>query len=183
MSASIRISRKAAKALLDAVDKSEILESMLTAHGSKVFSELRRALAPKRIKPEKRARLQKKKAKREMKKEETARIREAVMERAGGHCECGCGMTFGEGSLLRVPEMDHFFGRGKVQQSVSNCWLLAKICHHGKGKGRPSRGFWCGRFIKHCEKHGYRREAAKAQADIESGQMIRAAAARGAWRA
>lgn len=79
-----------------------------------------------------------------------ADVRAAVLSRANGACECGCGIsldTFGG-------ELDHFEGR-KVEESEANCWMLSVDCHYQKTNGIPSRVWWLQRFEKHQRKNGY----------------------------
>lgn len=96
-------------------------------------------------------------AKRETKKEETARIREAVMARCAGYCEwCG---TAGPDRRL---ELDHFFGRVRVQQSERTCWMLCPACHFSKTRNVPSATVWLERFIGHAGSLGYHEEAGMA---------------------
>ena len=88
---------------------------------------------------------------------ETQRIRVAVFHRSNGWCECGCGD--------RLPfewEMDHFFGRAKVEQSKENCWALTGACHYSKTRNYPSGITWAKRFETHAKKHGYQLEEAMA---------------------
>ena len=91
-------------------------------------------------------------------REETARIRERVFQRAGGACEaCRTGFV----SWGRT--MDHFYGgTGKSQrQTVENCWVLCGTpsipgsCHYLRQRNEPSVSLWNERFRKHCERYGY----------------------------
>lgn len=105
---------------------------------------------------------------------ETGRIYRAVEKRAGGRCECGCGTPFAsEGE--NAPQMDHFWGRGKVPQTVENCWMLTAR-HHAE-KGGPGRLAWLGKFKTHADGHRYFAESAKAAREIESELLILQAAA------
>jgi len=72
-----------------------------------------------------------------------------IVTRAASRCECGCG--------ARVPpgELDHFFGRAKVEESEGNCWILTPACHFSKTNNAPSAREWLTRFIAFAERHGY----------------------------
>ncbi len=92
----------------------------------------------------------------------TKRIRLAVFERSRGFCECGCGkrITF-ENSRL-----DHFFGRARIPESVSNTWLVAIACDELKTACKPSSVYWLRLFREHCRRHRYREEFERAQTRI-----------------
>lgn len=64
--------------------------------------------------------------------------------------------------------MDHFFGRAKVPQAVSNCWALHLECDEAKTQNRPSAAHWLQRFAFHCGTHGYlaERELALAKLNV-----------------
>jgi hypothetical protein len=90
-------------------------------------------------------------------RDSTARIREAVMQRANGTCECGCGSDFIDMAGL-MPHFDHWLGgvgRRKVKQSIETCWAITSGCHFMRTTNNPSAEAWNGRFRLHCEKHGY----------------------------
>jgi len=95
----------------------------------------------------------------EEKRDETSVIRAACYERAAGVCECGCGRpAHHDAAALRIDwnaqaELDHFFGRGKVKQSVETCWILRADCHREKTNNRPDALVWLQKFIGHCQKH------------------------------
>lgn len=78
-----------------------------------------------------------------------AAVRAAVVTRADGRCECGCGAPVPPG------EVDHFFGRAKSEESVANCWLLTPACHFAKTRNSPSARAWLVKFRAHAELHGY----------------------------
>lgn len=95
-----------------------------------------------------------KRAKKKTKAEETRDIRAAVFARAGGKCEvCGC---------FDASSMDHFWGRGKAQQSVENCWALCLVCDRNKTLNHAGSDWWLSTFRNHCETHGYADQALKA---------------------
>ncbi len=156
MSASVRISRKTA---------THLLELMVAAYPQArlwAVDDLRAALrvSPKKAAAKKAKRTKVGKTKAE-KRDETAAIREAVMARAGGRCECGCGRHF-EGAWAQRAELDHFWGRGKAPQSADNCWALSVVCHSAKTNGVPNRGFWLQLYRAHANDHQLDAEAAKA---------------------
>lgn len=88
-------------------------------------------------------------------------IRSAVLARAAGVCECGCGDPLVL-SFDGVAELDHFFGRARVPEAVSNCWALRRNCHGEKTDNRPSAASWLQKFIAHANRHGYENEAGRA---------------------
>lgn len=94
------------------------------------------------------------------KQEETSAIREACLKRAAGKCECGCGQYLGPAvgdpaymMLTTMPELDHFFGRGRGRppQSVETCWILRADCHREKTNNRPDVATWLRRFLAHLD--------------------------------
>lgn len=90
--------------------------------------------------------------------EATAKLRAAVFDRSNGWCECGCGEQISEAT----GEMDHFFGRAKVPQAISNCWALTRQCHAGKTSSRTSAKHWLECFVRHAVAHGYWPEVNRA---------------------
>jgi hypothetical protein len=136
-------------------------------------AELMRPLLARRpIKPMKVERLKRGVSKREQKNAETSAIYAEVEKRADGKCEA-CGRLF---SPSDPPELDHALGRGKVAQSVRNTWLIHRSCHRARHAGRPSSAYWHGLFAVHCDRHGYRREAADARAKFEADNLVEQAA-------
>lgn len=125
------------------------------------FTPLRR-LTPLKPSPMRRVRSS---PRRIAKNSETAGIRAAVVERAQGRCECGCGRRFGSGE--GTPEWDHIAGRVRVKQSVSMTWMLRRDDHRERTLNRPSRNHWLTRFKAHAESFGYTAEAAWAQREID----------------
>jgi hypothetical protein len=161
MTASIRISRKAAELFLLEIE-----------HGNgtqfpdveRAAEEIRKALN----KPTSSAR-KKTQARKRTRRAETKSIREAVAARANGFCECGCGRV----TRWAVGHLDHFFGRGKTPQSVENCWWLAPECDRAKTENVPNAAHWLQLFIKRCDRHGHFFEAAKARARLEGIVSLR----------
>ena len=89
--------------------------------------------------------------------EERRRIRTAVMLRDGTCCAPRfAGITCSGG-----PEFDHFFGRGRVPESVATIWVLCMRHHRMKTDGEPSRRAWLARFREHAEVHEYLAEVAR----------------------
>lgn len=84
-------------------------------------------------------------------KQSTKQIREECGLRSKGRCEA-CGVTLG---AVSGAEMDHFFGHGKVKESVETCWVLCRQCHLQKTNNDPSAERWLWSFISHCILHGY----------------------------
>lgn len=80
-------------------------------------------------------------------------IRPAIFIRSKGRCEA-CGRHITEESM----HGDHFFGRAKVPESITNCWCLCLTCDTAKTTSKPSAAQWLQRFAWHCGKHGYAAE-------------------------
>jgi 5-methylcytosine-specific restriction endonuclease McrA len=163
---SVRISWKTARAILSHVGS-------CAEPGFFAFeAELRAAMAPKRAVV---AAKKRKAAKKTTKKEQTAAIRDAVMNRAGLFCEGCASMPLYANPLT----LDHFFGRVRVKQSERNCWALCLACHRQKTNNNPSAERWLERFITHAEAHGYREEAGMATRRLASLELSNASAAVG----
>ena len=100
-----------------------------------------------------------------MSKTPLRRIRAACCRRSGGACEA-CGAHVGEDGELG--HLDHFFGRAKVPEAVSNCWILCAVdCDPAKTASRPSARWWLSRFVLHCQRYGYEEEAYRAQCRMD----------------
>lgn len=125
-------------------------------------------------KPSKLDRIRKAHGKRGAKARKTMEVYDAVEQRAGGVCECGCGGAFGSG-LDTMPEMDHFWGRAR-KESVESCWMLRAKCHREKTSNKPSRDFWLIRFGRHATQHGYREQFARCSREIEAESLVSRAA-------
>lgn len=122
--------------------------------------ELERAISKAERSSSTRLKLKQPKAeKRALKRDETITIREAVMCRAHYRCE-RCDV------IGRTLQLDHFFGRGKVVQTVENCWALCWLCHKWKTQNTPTAVFWLRTFAKHCDKFGYSAEAERARTKL-----------------
>lgn len=67
-----------------------------------------------------------------------------LINRCRGRCECQCGVAVPPG------EVDHFFSRGRSDESEQTCWVLSVRCHYAKTNGSPSSAEWFKRFIRHC---------------------------------
>ncbi len=90
-----------------------------------------------------------------------AKLRAAVKERAEGCCEAG-GEWVGDGG-----ELDHFWGRAKVAESVENCWLLCRHCHRQKTDNYPSVAFWAAVFAAHAKFHHYDEQIHRCEVRLE----------------
>lgn len=149
----------------------ELLSRLPTDSGmDRAGEELRRALQLPQTKVEP-TRKQEKAKKTRAKRASTKEIRAVVLRRAGARCE-SCYRT-------DALELDHFFGRAKVPQSVANCWLLCRSCHRAKTDGRPSAAFWLREFIGRATKHGYTAEAGRAQRRLDALTLSGRAEGRG----
>lgn len=91
-------------------------------------------------------------------------IRRAVFARAAGFCECGCGKAVTE----ETGHLDHFFGRAKAEEAVSNCWALTPEHDHARTVNEPSASYWLVRFVRHAAKHGYKSEEDRALTKLEA---------------
>ena len=90
-----------------------------------------------------------------------AKLRKAVFQRATtrGVCRCECcWRTITEES----GRLDHFFGRAKAEQAISNCWALCLVCDVAKTTNTPTAAYWLSRFISMARRHGYAAEMARA---------------------
>lgn len=105
------------------------------------------------------------------KREATSEVREAVMVRALGHCEC-CGAFVGETHL----QLDHLEGRAR-SESVETCWALCFGCHYSKTNNCPSARVWLERFTAHALAHGYAEAAERARRRLEGVFVVREAEA------
>lgn len=95
----------------------------------------------------------------------TKRLRRTVFARADGACEC-CGRWITEDS----GHLDHFFGRAKVPEAVSNCWALCLTCDVAKTANEPTAAFWLVAFIAHALNHNFTAEAELAGAKLQTLQ-------------
>jgi len=157
--------------------KAEIRKLQMMLGGQNLKAALASLLAEQAkrspVKPMKKERLAKKKSARELRNEETARIREACMKRCGGVCECGCERTFITNPISTYrAEMDHWLGgtgRRRQRQSIENCWMLTALCHRLRQNAQPSAVYWNVVFRQHCERYGY-----KFTPHIEHAQLKKA---------
>lgn len=149
---SVRISWKDARAIVSDLEAWNVHGRGLSRGAHVALDNLRSSLAPKKFVKASRAR---KAAKKKTKKEETAEIRAAVMKRADGMCECGCGCPLSGTAFNGIAELDHFFPKGRTKQSIRTCWALRRACHQAKTLNHPSPDSWLARFIRHCERNGY----------------------------
>ncbi len=163
MSPSVRISLKAAKALLES-------PWQLTGPARE---ELRRAAEKAgRAKATRASRERPKAAKLRAKRAATSAVYDAVAERAGQVCECGCGRWFR--GLHGAQQLDHYEGRAR-SESVDTCWMLRSDCHARKTANSPSAVWWRSRFLEHCKRYDYREAAARARDAIDAEALVVAA--------
>ncbi len=160
MSASVRISRKAAVAL-----EHHLFHCIPE---DRAYLELVAALKPKRSVV---AARKVKRAKKATKREQTSAIRFAVAERAHGKCEC-CGQFLVFANGVSYSEMDHFWGRAKAVQSAQNCWMLCRDCHYLKTNNDPSAAHWLNKYLDHSITHGHSREASKAGSRLQALELM-----------
>lgn len=85
------------------------------------------------------------------------KLRAAVFERADGICECGCRQP-----LRDSGQLDHQFGRAKVEGAIDNCWALTVQCHDDKTNNRPNAAHWLRRFMVHAGKYDYQTSLLRA---------------------
>ena len=123
---------------------------------AKLGQEIDRALKPSTKRQAARSsKAKEKKSRKATKAEETAEIRRAVFERANFRCEVYT-------CVRPASSMDHFFGRGKVPQSVENCWALCLNHDLAKTRNEPSSAEWLRLFIAHASTWDYVNEIARA---------------------
>lgn len=168
----VRISWKTAQALLAAVDRLDDIDQGLIVGQRLAQDALRQAMAPKRsVKAHRTTKAKKDKTK----QEKTSAVRRAVWARADERCEA-CGDP---GSGFNPLDLEHFFRRVNGE-SLEECWLTCRRCHKAKHAGRPSVSWWLGRFIQHCEDHGYSGTAERARAKLHAAALIASAELAGA---
>jgi 5-methylcytosine-specific restriction endonuclease McrA len=80
--------------------------------------------------------------------------------RAGGRCECGCGLPVPPG------EVDHQWGRARQDEQETNCWVLRPECHLRKSRNEPSRRWWLERIRAWAVRWGYASAIEKADKEI-----------------
>lgn len=93
----------------------------------------------------------------------TKKLRALVFARACSRCECGCKRFISE----ETGRLDHFFGRGKVPEALSNCWALHLECDEAKTRNVPSGAHWARRFGYHAQKHGFYAESEACAARVQ----------------
>ena len=89
-----------------------------------------------------------------------ASIAEAVLARAAGRCECGCGLFFDQ-TLEGAVELDHALSR-REPDSIDTIWALRRACHREKTDNVPDAAAWLRKFAQHCGRHNYRVSFEKA---------------------
>lgn len=89
-------------------------------------------------------------------------IRAAVCARAQGECE-HCGAWVGLNGEEAHADHAHGRGKGRPPESVENVWLLCVACDDAKTNNRPGAAYWLMVFGRHCEKHGFKAEAKRAE--------------------
>lgn len=95
---------------------------------------------------------QKKALKREEKRENFSTFRKMLESRAAGRCE-NCGRSFTD---FEPSEADHFFGRGRVPETLGTVWMLDRHCHRQKTDNYPSAAYWLRAFLAHCERYEHK---------------------------
>lgn len=167
MSPSVRISLRAAHQLRYIIEKSGYSQPAET------HRELVSAIAKAERSKSRRVESHKpKKAERAAKRDETATIRAACMQRAQERCECGCNRNFA--GFLGHATLDHFEGRAN-SESIETCWILRADCHQRKTNCFPTSAVWLSRFVIHCDRYGYSAPAASAMAKLESEALLQEA--------
>jgi 5-methylcytosine-specific restriction endonuclease McrA len=136
----------------------------------RMLEELDSAL---KVKKSVRASRVRRETKKKTRKEKWAEIREAVLRRSHGLCECGCGDEY------ERLEVDHFFGgngRRKALESVETCWALSPNRHWQKTQNLdPETDLR--EFIAHCNDHAGRNAQTNlpmAHRYAEAAEMARA---------
>jgi len=117
--------------------------------------------AAKRVKKEPRRKAEK--AACEKERRHRAKVYAEVDARSGGICEHG----WPEGPCGRdATEHDHFWGRGKAEETPKNVWHLCAPHHNAKTLNTPSRFHWIYQFRWHCFLNGFHEETAKCDRAI-----------------
>jgi hypothetical protein len=128
---------------------------------SDAAEHFRAALKPRPVSSARRKTAQKKRTR----KEETARIREAVFARSLGLCEFHCG---------REPtDLHHAFGRVRVRQSERNCLAVCRECHRALTDNKPTAAHWWAYVAFAFRRLGFNAEEAKARARLEAIEISR----------
>ena len=162
MTASVRISRRAAQTIRDHLGL-DLTAGELDSASLRAFDELGRALRPSPKKRLAKAKNRKEKlSDRRAHNAETAEIRAAVVERCrtnDGLCECGCGrqVLFGAED---VGHLDHVEGRVRIPQSVESTWLLHYVCDARRTVNDGGAESWLQKFLNHCQRNGLTGRAA-----------------------
>lgn len=90
------------------------------------------------------------------------RVRQAVVARSDGFCEC-CSRWVGDDGTL-----DHAFGRKNAPESVETCWYLCwEPCHAAKTRNDPDAATWVRRLQVFAALHGYVESVKKCQLRLE----------------
>lgn len=137
MGSRVSISKKAARAVLDLAEMGTKLHNLGNGAGTELLrglNELRDALRPKVSKPSRLASRKTKKARRESRRDETARIRAEVFKRADGRCELLCGRL--------ATDLHHVLGRVRVEQHMCNTLAACRECHRAITDNKPSAEYW-----------------------------------------
>lgn len=138
--------------------------------------EPRAKLPPQKFaKPSPLDREQKRHERRGRKAREDMKVYDAVTKRAGGVCECGCGRLLDKG-LLSKDVRDHFWGRAKAPTREDTVWVLRNDCNLQKTENKPGRAYWLGKYLAHCQRHGYREQASRCVRELEAESLIAKAA-------
>ncbi len=169
MSGRVSISRKTAEALLSLAADHENCPTSGASLSIASLEEMRRALAPKKVKPwatSKKIKAAKKKTKRA----NSAGIRAVAAMRSGGRCE-NCQSEFSD---FNPGEWDHFFGRGKAGESPETTWVLCRTCHRSKTNNFPSAAAWLRSFMIHADRLGHADAYAKTKSRLQFIQTRKA---------
>jgi hypothetical protein len=117
-----------------------------------------RRSSSRRTAPKKAEGRQKKRDEQQADRRRRARVYAAVDARSGGVCEFVGPVLACMGDAA---EHDHFWGRGKAEETPENVWHLCKFHHDNKTANDPSRRVWIERFRGHCYRNAFREELAK----------------------
>jgi hypothetical protein len=91
-------------------------------------------------------------------REETAAIRKAVFERAGGRCEAWMHEGGPERCCRPAVVLDHWLGgvgRKREQQSVETCWALCEDCNRDRTASYPDADWWNTSWWWHCREYDH----------------------------
>lgn len=129
---SVRISAKAARALLSMNSPDNLTDPL----ERRALEEVKAALRP-RYKPKSGA--QRKREKKALLRAESEAMRAAVLKRSGGMCEV-CRAV--DGYECAASEIHHVLGRARAVETEATCLSVCRACHRDITENKPSAAHW-----------------------------------------